>query len=43
MTAPLMGNRTYNIQAGYRPADMIDAINLKDAQDSQAALASWRG
>ena len=34
---------TYNIQAGYRPADLIDAIQLHDAQTSQGELARFRG
>jgi hypothetical protein len=35
--------RSYNIQAGYRPADLIDAIQLHDAQMSQGQLARFRG
>lgn len=40
-TAP--DNRTYNthIQAGYRPADLIEALELKEARDMQARLAAY--
>lgn len=35
------GSRVYNIQAGYTIPDLMDAIHLKEAQDSQAQLAQW--
>lgn len=34
---------TYNIQAGYKPQDLIDAIQLHDAQQAQGRLAAYRG
>lgn len=37
------GNTTWNIQAGYRPDDIIDAIRLKENQDRQARLARFGG
>ncbi|KAB7752877.1 hypothetical protein [Mycolicibacterium mucogenicum] len=39
-TAP--DNRTtYNVQAGYKPADIMEAIRLKESQDMQARLAAF--
>ncbi|MCT7369465.1 aggregation-promoting factor C-terminal-like domain-containing protein [Mycolicibacterium llatzerense] len=32
---------TYNVQAGYRPAELMEAIRLKEAQDMQARLAQF--
>lgn len=32
---------TTNIQAGYRPADLIEALELKEARDMQARLAAY--
>lgn len=35
--------RSYSIQAGYQPSDLIDAIQLHDSQMAQADLARFRG
>lgn len=32
---------TYNVQAGYRPDELIEAIRVKESQDMQARLAAY--